>query len=179
MKTQDPIAKLVALSSEDRAWVVAALSPPARAELLRLTRGELTAGERDGRSAEGSVDEGSAVSGHDSTPVSMLIEQLSRVPMSTLIEILAGEPIWLTAALLRVTDWPWRTQLLQRLPHVALYLCPTVEPAGVALTEALVRSLLQLILDKTACMPVPVAAGKFEMLVQKVAARRVAAWRSI
>ena len=183
MNTHDPIAKLGTLVPEDRAWMIAALSPRARDELLRLTRGALAIGESDGAAADDRLldaeSAGCAADADDATPLSMLTERLCKTPVSTLADVLAGEPIWLTAALLRAADWPWRAQLLQRLPHVSLYLCPTVEPAGAVLRDSLVRSLLQRIADKTAGMPVPVAVTRFEMLVQRVAARRVAAWRSI
>jgi hypothetical protein len=182
MNTQDPIARLGALAPEDRAWILAGLSPQARDELLRRTRGALAGGGTDDQAAGGRLDAESQqclATVDDRPSITMLTERLCSTPLNALVDVLAGEPIWLTAALLRASDWPWRAQLLQRLPQVALYLTPSLDPAGAALSASLAQSLLQRIADKAASMPAPVTVTKFEMLVQKIAARRVAAWRSI
>jgi hypothetical protein len=170
MKLPDSIARLAALAPADRKSVLDALSSQARERLLRLMRSEHDAGQE--ASARVSAPAASRLS-----PLDVRIEELAKIPASTLAEILAGEPIWMSAALLRVADWPWRKQLLQRLPHVAVCLCPSVEEAGTVLTERFTLSLLERITARAALVAVPVP-GRFEQLVQKMAARRTSAWHS-
>lgn len=177
MNLDELIARLGALSSADRDWLLAALSPTAREQLLQLTRGErgTAAGSQPAeqlRSAE------ALASGMELEPCApaALLARLQATPVSVLAEVLGAEPIWLTAALLRVSEWPWRAQLLQRLPHVAMCLCPPLEAPGAALSEHFMRALLARIAARVAATPEPVS-NRFEVLMLKLAARRRrAAW---
>jgi hypothetical protein len=174
MNIDDLIARLGTLAAADRDWLLEALSPAAREQLLQLTRGEL------GQDADTPLAQpqphGAALSATAQASPSFdspasLIAQMADIPVSVLAEVLAAEPIWLTAALLRIAEWPWRAQLLQRLPHVAVCLCPPLDTPSPALSEPLTRALLERVVARAAEIPEP-ATGRFEGLVQKLAARR-------
>lgn len=175
MQQDDPIARLGILSAADRQWIVAGLSPRAREELLRLTRGAIGDAPAPDDASARAIGTDAITSVEPA--IQALIAQLASLPVDAVADVLAAEPTWITATLLRVADWPWRAQLLQRLPHAALCLCPTLESNGPP-ADALVRSLLQRITASSARLPVP-APGRFESLVQKITARRIAALRSI
>ncbi len=175
MQQDDPIARLGILSAADRQWIVACLSPRAREELLRLTRGAI--GDVPAADDASVCPTGTDAITSAEPSIQALIAQLAALPVDAVAEVLAAEPTWITATLLRAADWPWHTQLLQRLPHAALCLCPTLESIGRP-ADALVRSLLRRIAASSASLPVP-APGRFESLVQKITARRIAALRSI
>jgi hypothetical protein len=174
------IVRLSGLSSADRDWLLEALSPAAREQLLQLTRGELGKAEASMQSAALSQSQAAALEAPeaelDPRSPPALIARLAATPVSVLAEVLGAEPIWLTAALLRVAEWPWRAHLLQRLPHVAVCLCPPLDAPGTAPTEHFTRALLERIVARTADLP-ELATSRFESLVQKLAARRRrAAW---
>jgi len=195
MNIDDLIARLGTLSTADRDWLLEALSPTAREQLLQLTRGELRPADASGPVAASRVEASRAAARRveasaPRTPAPLaapetaweqplpapLLARVAATPIAVLAEVLGAEPIWLTAALLRIADWPWRSQLLQRLPHVAVCLCPPLEAPGAALSEPFTRALLERILARTSDVPEPVT-NKFESLVQKLAARRRrAAW---
>jgi hypothetical protein len=175
MNLDDLVARLAALSSADRDWLLEALSPSAREQLLLLTRSELDQTDANRQSVSSQSRGAAPLEASEAelerrTPA-MLIAQLVATPIGALAEVLAGEPIWLTAALLRAADWPWRAQLLQRLPHVAVCLCPPLEAPRAPLTEPFTRALLEHLVARTVDVPEP-ATGRFESLVQKLAARR-------
>jgi hypothetical protein len=173
MNLDDLLARLATLSDADRDWLLAALSAAAREQLLQLTRGELGVQAQCATllpPAATFEPDASTPEWVEPTPAA-LIAHLAVTPVSVLVEILGAEPIWITAALLRAADWPWRAQLLQRLPHVAVCLCPTLETSSSALTTPFARALLERIVAKAAQLPEP-ATNRFESLVQKLAARR-------
>jgi hypothetical protein len=181
MNLDDLIARLSTLSSADRDWLLEALSPAAREQLLQLTRGELDKAEASRPSAALPQPQAAALeaseAGLEPGSVTALIARLAATPVAVLAEVLGAEPIWLTAALLRVAEWPWRAALLQRLPHVALCLCPPLETPSTAPTEHFTRALLERIVARAADVPEP-ATSRFESLVQKLATRRRrAAWQ--
>jgi hypothetical protein len=176
MNLDDLIARLGTLSSADRDWLLEALSPTAREQLLRLTRGELA--RADGCESSSTLPQPEAAVPLDASDMALeprspaaLVAHLQAASVSVLAEILGTEPIWLTAALLRIREWPWRTQLLQRLPHVAMCLCPPLDAPKVALSEHFTRALLERIAARVDGTPEPVI-NRFEVLVQKLAARR-------
>jgi hypothetical protein len=175
MNLDDLIARLGALSGADRDWLLEALSPAAREQLLQLTRGEIDKAAV-GQAGAVQSDALPRTEAASQTPASTLIARIAATPVSVLAEVLGAEPIWVTAVLLRVAQWPWREQLLQRLPHVALCLCPPLEAPGNAPTEHFTRALLECVVARAAEVPEP-APSRFESLVQKLAVRRRrAAW---
>jgi hypothetical protein len=186
MNLDDLIARLSTLSNADRDWLLEALSPAAREQLLQLTRGEIDKAEASRAEASrpsaalpqppAAALEASEAGLEPRSPTA-LIARLAAMPVAVLVEVLGAEPIWLTAALLCVAEWPWRAQLLQRLPHVAVCLCPPLETPGIAPTEHFTRALLERIVARAADVPEP-ATSRFESLVQKLATRRRrAAWQ--
>ena len=170
MNLDDLIARLGALSMADRDWLLEALSPAAREQLLQLTRSERA--PTDGSPAPAvAARVAAAEPALEQRSLAGLIARLAATPVSVLADVLGAEPTWFTAALLRVADWPWRAELLDRLPHVAVCLCPPLEAPSTALSEPLTRALLERVAARAADLPER-GASRFEGLVQKLAARR-------
>ena len=105
---------LHALSSDDRAWVLEALSSHQRSVLQPLL------GELDELGIPRGPDllRGLAGTGSEAAiPASEALQALDDPAVRRLASLLAAEPPRLAAALLAGRSWPWREQLLAALPQ--------------------------------------------------------------
>lgn len=93
------------LSAEDRRWILNHLPPQARTRLAALT------------SATPRADEAVAT--------------LRTCPSGRIVAALGGEPAWVIHSVVFARDWPWRKEVLQRLPATL-----RVEVSGLERTRA-------------------------------------------
>ncbi|GAB3771675.1 hypothetical protein GCM10028796_40920 [Ramlibacter monticola] len=105
---------LHALSGDDRAWVLEALSSQQRSVLKPLL-GEL---DELGIPREADLLRGLAGTGSEAAiPASDALQALDDPGVRRLANLLAAEPPRLAAALLAAGSWPWGGQLLAGLPQ--------------------------------------------------------------
>jgi hypothetical protein len=139
--TADALERLAQMSKSDRDWLLQRLSSGARQRLL-----DQAATERG--SAPGLADAGRLPTDRGAPkplPAAMDAAALEAVEGALLAGILADEPPWMIALLLRQRTWSWESELLARLPPVKRFEVSDLRrsaphPSG-ALTELLMKSL--------------------------------------
>jgi hypothetical protein len=114
------------LSAEDRQWILTHLPPQARSRLAALTNGPPRPG--DSASAES-------------------VGILRTCSSGRIVAALGGEPAWVIHSVVFAQDWPWRKDVLQRLPATLRVEVSSLERARTRLAPAarefLLRALAQ------------------------------------
>jgi hypothetical protein len=140
------------LNPEDRRWILSNLPPPARARLAALTAARPRAG--DAASTES---------------VAEAVVTLNTAGAARVVEFLYTEPAWLVQSVVFARDWPWRKNVLQRLPATLRLEVARLQRSGAKLAPAagqfLLRSLAQRI--DTAGGDAQHGESRFESLVKR------------
>ena len=92
------IERVAQLTREDRDWIVAHLSAPAKASLLRQ------------------LDQAEPVTTSDESVTRADERAVNASDGATVAAALVAEPSWLTAMILSLHCWRWEQQLLAKLP---------------------------------------------------------------
>jgi len=123
---EDVLQTLGRLDPEDRRWILDNLPSDARTRLAALT---------SGRPATG-----------DATSAARAAEAVAvlRVTSSArMVEALHAEPAWLVHSVVFASDWPWRRQVLRRLPATLRLEAARLERTGARLAPAAGEFLLR------------------------------------
>jgi len=109
--------RLMNASTEDRAWVLAQLSPEDRIRVVAMLRdlveipGEIQADTEDFTQKAGS---------RKVSPEHEMFPALANADSAAIEELLEGEPDWMVAMLVRDARWPWVERFLSGLDPVRL-----------------------------------------------------------
>jgi hypothetical protein len=115
---EEALLLLGRLEESDRRWILEHLPAAARA---RLADG---VGARDPRARLAAYDAGSA------------------------IEVLSAEPAWLVHAVLSAGHWPWKTEVIERLPATVRMEINGMTRRGVTLAQPAVEFLLSALCER-------------------------------
>jgi hypothetical protein len=147
------LARIAALQPADRRWLLARASP-AVCTNIAVALGAPVANELSADRA-GSVE--------DSDPWRVI----AAASAADVLEVLRDESSWLIATVFRLSDWPWKEALAQRLTPLQR---PMMAVGGVdvtpkiALATALLRRMANRLPSIRSAPPVP---SKFEELVEQ------------
>jgi hypothetical protein len=159
----DILGRLQDLSEEDRAWVVARLPAQAKEKLRD---------ERSGAARKDAMRSSVAVRKQKETVASeVALDLLARAEPQSLAAVLEHEPVWITAALIQIRDWPWTVQLLEALSPLVRTQVMDAQRAARTCTPLMAATLARLVASRIAHSTLP-RASKFETLVERVRAAR-------
>lgn len=116
---EEVLETLGRLSAEDRHWILSQLPPQARTRLAALTNGNGTP-----RAEEA-------------------VATLRTCPSGRIVAALGGEPAWVVHSVVFAREWPWRKEVLQRLPATLRVEVSALERARTRLAPAAGKFLLR------------------------------------
>ena len=155
MIREELIARLGALESGDRAWLLGELPPALRRELAQLLADE----------APGAV----------ATPLSAPVVPAAgweTLDPERVADVLAGEPVWLVSATLRATDARWRERVLAATPARRRHEIEMADRSGGPLGARAAQRLLEACRTRLADAPPATATrGGFAALVEHMRSR--------
>jgi hypothetical protein len=123
---EDVLQTIGRLSPEDRRWILDHLPPDARTRLAALTTGRSPA--------------------EDATSAARTAEATATLRATSAARIVAAlhaEPAWLVRSVVFASDWPWRREVLRRLPATLRLEVAGLERAGARLAPAAGEFLLR------------------------------------
>jgi hypothetical protein len=149
----DVLAMLARLSEADRRWILEQLSPAEKARLTGASGG--ASGASDASGASGTEGKGAAASSGPATGIGpatgtaaaewdTLIRRLTTAVPARVIEFLHTEPAWLAHGVLSAHSWPWKREVVHRLPATLRLEIARLERSSAALSPAATRWLLPL-----------------------------------
>jgi len=151
----DVLAMLARVSEADRRWILEQLSPAEKAQLMSAS------GSFDASAASGTEGKGAAASSVPATGMGAatgigpatgtaaaewdtLIRRLTTAVPARVIEFLHTEPAWLVHGVLSAHSWPWKREVVHRLPATLRLEIARLERSSAALSPAATRWLLPL-----------------------------------
>lgn len=152
------LEQLGSLAEADRAWILAQLSPGAKARLLEEPQPSATAPF---------VAPSAVPVDADQISPRML---LARVDAERAAHAFATEPAWVLAALLAAEEWPWRAALIARLADPVRMELERLERT--TFTVHLLDIVLRVAVQKVSGCEPPRRDSRFSKLVTKFSASR-------
>ena len=139
----DVLAMLARLSESDRRWILDQLSPAEKARLTG-TSGAEAGGTPAGSAPVGNAPEASTAPSEWDT----LTRRLTTAVPGRVIEFLHTEPAWLVHGVLSAHPWPWKREVVQRLPATLRLEVARLERCSATVAPAATRWLLPLFAQK-------------------------------
>jgi hypothetical protein len=115
---EDALLLLGRLDESDRRWILEHLPPAAKARLAG------TVGSDD------------------------LNSRLAMADAEHLVEILHAEPAWLVHAVMSAAEWPWKAEVIERLPATLRMEAASLARRGVTLAKPAVELLLRTVSER-------------------------------